>query len=330
MCLLIARVPVQFKRDGAMGLADGCVVKQRQQSNHLDCGRCVTSPRNTAYFRPSFAMRASDALLIRIAQRLSGELRPTDILARVGGDEFVLLLSPVTSMDQLAADVEHFLERLKEPFFIEGHEVFTSASIGVCLYPADRGSYDTLCSNADRAMYRIKGGAKGSIQFFSPSVDHASGERMRIEQRLRLAIRDRAPLLCLSAEGGFPVRRGGRPGGTAALARRRGPDPAAGRVRQSCGGTRVDGRDYASRAGETHEELLYLQDATRIRLAHGYYFARPMLLDEVSQRQGVLHDLRNEPDPQGWPSPDRSPPAAEGSGDARRRLTSWASHHPRG
>lgn len=132
-----------------------------------------------------------DALLLKIAQRLSAELGPTDMLARVGGDEFVLLLSPVSSMEQLADRIAHFLERLKEPFFVDGHEIFSSASIGVSLFPADGKSYDELCSNADRAMYRTKGATKGTVQFFNPSLDQAATERVKTEQRLRLAIRDR-------------------------------------------------------------------------------------------------------------------------------------------
>jgi len=132
-----------------------------------------------------------DALLLKMAQRLSAELAPTDMLARVGGDEFVLLLSPVSSMDQLAENIRRFLERLKEPFFIEGHEIFSSASIGVSLFPADGSNYEELCSNADRAMYRTKGGTKGTVQFFNPSLDRAASERAKTEQRLRLAIRDR-------------------------------------------------------------------------------------------------------------------------------------------
>lgn len=132
-----------------------------------------------------------DALLVKIAQRLSGELRNVDLMARVGGDEFVLLLSPAGLVEEVAARVEHFLSRLKEPYFIDGSEIFISASVGVSLYPADGRSYDALCTNADRAMYRIKGTTKGSVQFYSPGVDHAASERMKVEQRLRLAVRDR-------------------------------------------------------------------------------------------------------------------------------------------
>lgn len=132
-----------------------------------------------------------DALLVKIAERLTSELRPSDMLARVGGDEFILLLSPAGSLDDVNKDIQRLLARLKEPFFIEGYEVFTSASIGVSLYPNDGNSFDTLCENADQAMYRIKDGTKGRVQFFDARVGGASSERMQIEQRLRLAVRDR-------------------------------------------------------------------------------------------------------------------------------------------
>jgi predicted signal transduction protein with EAL and GGDEF domain len=83
-----------------------------------------------------------------------------------------------------------YLARLKEPFFIDGHEIFASASIGVSFYPGDGQSFETLCANADRAMYRSKGSSKGTIHFFDSSVGDALSERVKTEQRLRLAIRD--------------------------------------------------------------------------------------------------------------------------------------------
>lgn len=134
---------------------------------------------------------AGDALLVKIGERLSRDLRPTDMLARVGGDEFVLLLSPAGTTAEMTEMVGGYLERIKSPFFIEGHEIFASASIGVSFYPADGQTFDVLCANADRAMYRSKGGSKGTVHFFEASVGHGVSERMKTEQRLRLAIRDK-------------------------------------------------------------------------------------------------------------------------------------------
>lgn len=127
-----------------------------------------------------------DQLLARFSERLSSMLGPTDMLGRLSGDEFLLLLSPVDCRDELMEDIEQFSARLKEPFIVEGFEIFASASIGVSIYPDDGNSYDMLKINADRAMYVVK----GALRFFDPSIDHAAAERSNLEQRLRLTIRD--------------------------------------------------------------------------------------------------------------------------------------------
>lgn len=132
-----------------------------------------------------------DALLVQIAERVGSSLRPSDMLARLSGDEFLLLVSPASDTAGLQRDIGAVAERLKQPFYIEGNEIFSSASIGVSVYPRDGASYDALRSNADRAMYRGKGAGTGTVQFFDSSIEHAAIEKSRLEQRLRLAIRDR-------------------------------------------------------------------------------------------------------------------------------------------
>jgi diguanylate cyclase (GGDEF)-like protein len=147
-----------------------------------------------------------DELLAKIAERLGGSLRSSDMLARLGGDEFALLISPFGEMDELVETISWIASRIKDPFFVMGHEVFTSASIGVSIYPRDGSNYEMLRSNADRAMYKSKGKAKGSIQFFDSSIEHAAAERSRLEQRLRLAIRDRR--VCCAYQPKVDLRSG--------------------------------------------------------------------------------------------------------------------------
>ena len=132
-----------------------------------------------------------DGLLMQIAERVGAGLRPSDMLARLSGDEFMLLISPGNDADYLQHAVDAVAERLKQPFYIEGNEIFSSASIGVGRYPNDGASYDALRANADRAMYRGKAAGTGSVQFFDSTIEHAAIEKSRLEQRLRLAIRDR-------------------------------------------------------------------------------------------------------------------------------------------
>jgi diguanylate cyclase (GGDEF)-like protein len=129
-----------------------------------------------------------DALLVEIARRLGLDLRESDILSRISGDEFVLLLNPIQSESEVAEFIHFILQRLKAPFFIDGSEIFASTSIGVSLYPEHGRSYDVLRQNADIAMYRVKNGSKGAVAFFDAGMEREAQARMKIEQSLRLAI----------------------------------------------------------------------------------------------------------------------------------------------
>jgi cyclic di-GMP phosphodiesterase Gmr len=131
-----------------------------------------------------------DALLVKVARRVEDVVRDTDMLARISGDEFLLFVHPIGGDEHILSVVEELLDRLKQPFHVEGFELFTSASIGVSIYPDHGRSYEELRRNADSAMYRAKGGAKGAAAFFDVSLGQSMSARMEMEQRLRLAIRD--------------------------------------------------------------------------------------------------------------------------------------------
>jgi diguanylate cyclase (GGDEF)-like protein len=146
---------------------------------------------NFKYVNDYYGHAVGDQLLKKIARRISDGMRPSDLLARVGGDEFVLLTSPVRPEAGPILEIEHLARRFREPFFIDGYEIFSSASIGVSIYPSHGQDYATLSANADRAMYRVKGSTKGAVSLFDAGLGHVATERMEAEQRLRLAIRDR-------------------------------------------------------------------------------------------------------------------------------------------
>jgi c-di-GMP phosphodiesterase Gmr len=129
-----------------------------------------------------------DALLVEVAKRLGRGLRESDMLSRIAGDEFLLLLSPIHDEHEVAEYIRSTLERLTAPFFIDGSEIFASTSIGVSLYPDHGASYEVLCQNADIAMYRVKSDGKGAVAFFNASMEREAQARMKIEQSLRLAI----------------------------------------------------------------------------------------------------------------------------------------------
>lgn len=146
---------------------------------------------NFKHINDYYGHAVGDALLVGIAKRLSLELRDTDVLSRISGDEFLLLLDPITSEAEVAGHIEFLLQRLKAPFYIDGTEVFASASIGISLYPEHGRNYEALRQNADIAMYRVKSDAKGASAIFNIAMEREALERMAVEQSLRQAILDR-------------------------------------------------------------------------------------------------------------------------------------------
>lgn len=132
-----------------------------------------------------------DALLRQIAERLVGSLRDTDTLARQGGDEFLVILSDVQSSDDIAALAEKLLERLAVPFSIEGHELSTSASIGIAIYPDDSREFDTLLKKADTALNEAKEAGRNTYRYFTERMNVAASEYLQVRSGLRRALENR-------------------------------------------------------------------------------------------------------------------------------------------
>jgi c-di-GMP phosphodiesterase Gmr len=146
---------------------------------------------NFKHINDYYGHGVGDALLVELAKRLSRSLRATDMLSRISGDEFLLLLSPVQNVQEVADYLQSTLEHLSAPFFIDGSEIFASTSVGVSLYPEHGRSYEMLRQNADIAMYRVKNEAKGAAAFFDARMEREALARNKLEQSLRLAILDK-------------------------------------------------------------------------------------------------------------------------------------------
>ena len=131
---------------------------------------------------------AGDALLAQAARRLLAEVEPTDTLARIGGDEFVILLSAGTPAERAAVVGARVVEAMRRPFEAEGRRLEVGASVGVALYPGDGGSADTLMRAADAAMYRVKDEGRGSMRFFEPAMNAQIQARLQLEGELAGAV----------------------------------------------------------------------------------------------------------------------------------------------
>ncbi|MEW6515144.1 MAG: EAL domain-containing protein [Pseudomonadota bacterium] len=156
-----------------------------------------------------------DELLIAVTHRLAGHLRTSDTLARLGGDEFVCVLEDIKDATEAGRVADKLISLLSQPFNILEHELFVSASIGICLYDADGDDVDTLVRNADTAMYQAKANGRGCSYFYSPEMTAYARERNRIEALLRRAI-DANELV---AHYQIKVSPDGKPTGAEALLR---------------------------------------------------------------------------------------------------------------
>lgn len=134
---------------------------------------------------------AGDALLKSVANRLRAEIRQTDIIGRISGDEFVIVFDPFERAEELAAVVNRVSNQLHQPFRIEGRDIISSGSIGVALWPEHGHDYDTLRRHADTAMYRTKAMRKGGVTFFRPSMGREVSARLSLEQQLHAALSER-------------------------------------------------------------------------------------------------------------------------------------------
>ena len=131
---------------------------------------------------------AGDALLVGVTRNLQHVLRADDTLARMGGDEFVLLLSNIATPEECSLILERVLQATGEPVTIDGHPITISASIGVSLYPTDHADADALLRHADQAMYLAKEAGKNRFHLFDPEHDRMAQVHRKFLDALRIAL----------------------------------------------------------------------------------------------------------------------------------------------
>lgn len=136
----------------------------------------------------SLGHEIGDEFLLQVAKRLQSLLREGDTLARIGGDEFALILSHADTLYELEESAEQILQALVPAMKIDGQDLFVGASIGIALHPQDGATSGELLKNADAAMYRAKGSGRGTYRFFTPELNHQLEQRLMLETRLRGAL----------------------------------------------------------------------------------------------------------------------------------------------
>jgi len=129
-----------------------------------------------------------DELLKAVAIRLKTALRQEDSIARMGGDEFTILIANLKTPDDALKIGQKILDVVAQPMRIEGNEVFITTSIGIALFPSDGDTAEALLKNADHAMYRAKEAGPNLVQLFTPSMNSRAIERLSLENSLRYAI----------------------------------------------------------------------------------------------------------------------------------------------
>jgi len=140
------------------------------------------------FVNDSMGHKAGDVLLMTVAARLRSSLRDSDTVARLSGDEFVVILSEHGDQTLSPGIVQRVMDAVAQPVMLGTKEFFVTCSIGVAVFPSEGTGADELTEHADIAMYRAKKLGRNNFQFYTPAMNEESMERVRIESALRNAL----------------------------------------------------------------------------------------------------------------------------------------------
>jgi diguanylate cyclase (GGDEF)-like protein len=219
---------LQAHHDPLTGLANRTLLQDRLQQaidaalRHHEAGALAfIDLDNFKHINDSFGHDVGDEVLRSIAERLRHSLRDDDTVARVGGDEFVLLIARQPGVKPITELVERIRQAISAPIHAGGKELIASASIGVALFPDHGLAAEPVTRAADAAMYHAKTLGKNNCQFYSPELSHAMHENLLLEANLARAIRNDEMFLAYQPKIDL---RTGRIVGAEALVRWQSPD----------------------------------------------------------------------------------------------------------
>lgn len=130
-----------------------------------------------------------DRLLDAIGKRLKCLVRESDTVARLGGDEFLVVLAEIMDRAYVEVVAKKIIEKMAEPFSIEGRDLYLGASIGISMYPADGEDYHALLRNADTAMYQAKNEGRNTFRFYTKEIGHKANYYLELEGHLRQSLK---------------------------------------------------------------------------------------------------------------------------------------------
>ncbi|WP_416147294.1 EAL domain-containing protein [Salipaludibacillus sp. HK11] len=191
--------------DGLTGLPNRQLARDRldlyiEQANRYQfkLGVLLIDLNRFKVINDTLGHHAGDQLIQNIARVLENAIEPFNTIsqdnhqqatiARLGGDEFIVLLADIDDLNDLYSVGDRINQQFKEPFIIDNHEVFTSASIGGSVYPNHGRDFDELSQCADMAMYRAKENGKNQIEIYSSELDSTTMKRFSMENQLRKAV----------------------------------------------------------------------------------------------------------------------------------------------
>lgn len=190
---LEAKIRHQVRHDALTGLPNRILLQERLQEAvaeaERDRGQFAVLYADIDRFKQvndNLGHHVGDKLLKLAADRIKECLSDRDTIARIGGDELVILLPSVAGRDECAAIADRILALFEKPFYIEGHELFVTCSIGISLYPEHAANGEELVKRADRALYEAKRAGRNNYRFFTR--DAKTGNVFSVEKSLRDAL----------------------------------------------------------------------------------------------------------------------------------------------
>ena len=133
-------------------------------------------------------MMSATKLLLEVSKRLKNCVRKSDTVARIGGDEFGVILDDLRDVKFVAVVARKILQALSKPIIIQEYELYATSSIGISLYPDDGEDEDVLFRCADTALYRAKDAGKNNYQYYTPDMNTRAFEFLLMESGLRKAV----------------------------------------------------------------------------------------------------------------------------------------------